>query len=69
MTARESFPGLLLAEWTKLRSVSRWVITLLGAVALTIGLSYLAASGNKTDINQHADFVSGPHGEPVADAF
>jgi ABC-2 family transporter protein len=69
VTARESFPGLLLAEWTKLRSVSRWVITLLGAVALTIGLSYLAASGNKTDINQHADFVGGPHGEPVADAF
>ncbi|HEX5994337.1 MAG TPA: hypothetical protein VFY84_04260 [Jiangellales bacterium] len=69
MTARESFPRLLLAEWTKLRSVSRWVITLLGAAALTIGLSYLAASGNKTDINKHADFVSGPHGEPVADAF
>ncbi len=69
MTARESFPRLLLAEWTKLRSVSRWVITLLGAAALTIGLSYLAASGNKTNINEHADFVSGPHGEPVADAF
>jgi ABC-type transport system involved in multi-copper enzyme maturation permease subunit len=69
VTARESFPRLLLAEWTKLRSVSRWVITLLGAVALTIGLSYLAASGNKTNVNEHADFVSGPHGEPVADAF
>jgi hypothetical protein len=69
VTARESFPRLLLAEWTKLRSVSRWVITLLGAAALTIGLSYLAASGNKTNINEHADFVSGPHGEPVADAF
>ena len=69
MTARESFPRLLLAEWTKLRSVSRWVITLFGAVALTIGLSYLAASGNKTNVNEHADFVSGPHGEPVADAF
>jgi hypothetical protein len=69
VTARESFPRLLLAEWTKLRSVSRWVITLFGAVALTIGLSYLAASGNKTNVNEHADFVSGPHGEPVADAF
>jgi hypothetical protein len=69
VTIRESFPRLLLAEWTKLRSVSRWVITLIAAAALTIGLSYLAASGNKTDINEHADFVSGPHGEPVADAF
>jgi hypothetical protein len=69
VNARESFPRLLLAEWTKLRSVSRWVITLIGAAALTIGLSYLAASGNKTNINAHADFVTGPHGEPVADAF
>ena len=50
MTARESFPRLLLAEWTKLRSVSRWVITLLGAAVLTTGLSVLAASGNRTDV-------------------
>jgi hypothetical protein len=69
VTARESFPGLLRAEWTKLRSVTRWVVTLLGAVALTVGLSYLAASGNRTDINKHADFVSGPHGEPVSDTL
>ena len=39
MNARETFRGLLLAEWTKLRSVRRWVITLVGAVVLTIGLS------------------------------
>jgi len=69
VTARESFPRLLLAEWTKLRSVSRWAITLLGAAALTVGLSYLAASGNKTDINAHPNFVTGPRGEPVADDF
>ncbi|MET8908805.1 hypothetical protein [Micromonospora sp. NPDC004551] len=69
MTARESFPRLLLAEWTKLRSVSRWVATLVAAAALTVGLSYLAASGSRTNINEHADFVSGPHGGPVADAF
>jgi hypothetical protein len=69
VTARESLPGLLLAEWTKLRSVRRWVVTLLGAAALTVGLSYLAASGSRTNINEHAEFVSGPHGEPVADQF
>lgn len=69
MTARESFPRLLLAEWTKLRSVSRWVITLLGAVVLTIGLSYLAASGNKWDVRGQAEFTTGPLGEPVSDAF
>lgn len=69
MTARESFPGLLLAEWTKLRSVSRWATTLLGAVALTIGLGYLTASSNRTDVNEYGDFVAGPLGEPVSDVF
>lgn len=69
MTARATFPRLLLAEWTKLRSVRRWVVTLLGAAALTIGLSYLAASSSRTNINEHAEFVSGPHGDPVADDF
>jgi hypothetical protein len=69
VTARESFPRLLLAEWTKLRSVSRWVITLLGATALTIGLSYLAATGNKWDPRAQAEFATGPLGEPVADTF
>ncbi|WP_200207886.1 ABC transporter permease subunit [Micromonospora coerulea] len=69
MTARESFPRLLLAEWTKLRSVSRWAITLIGAAVLTIGLSYLAASGNKWDPRAQAEFVTGPLGKPVADNF
>jgi hypothetical protein len=69
VTARESFPRLLLAEWTKLRSVSRWVITLLGATALTIGLSCLAATGNKWDVRGQDQFATGPLGEPVADTF
>lgn len=69
MTARESFTGLLLAEWTKLRSVSRWVITLIGAAVLTVGLSYLAAAGNKWDPRAQAMFASGPHGDPVSDTF
>jgi len=69
VNARETFRGLLLAEWTKLRSVRRWVITLVGAVVLTIGLSYLAASGNKTDINRDPHMIGGPLGKPVADAF
>jgi ABC-type transport system involved in multi-copper enzyme maturation permease subunit len=69
VNTRETFRGLLLAEWTKLRSVSRWVITLAGAVVLTVGLSYLAASGNKTDINRDPDMLGGPLGEPVTDSF
>ena len=69
MNARETFRGLLLAEWTKLRSVSRWVVTLLAAIVLTAGLSVLAASGNRTDINATTDLVSAPDGEPVSDSF
>ena len=65
----ESFLGLLRAEWTKLRTVGRWVVTLIAAAALTIGLSYLAASSNKTDYNAYTEVVSGPHGEPVSDEF
>ncbi|MEV4619560.1 ABC transporter permease subunit [Asanoa sp. NPDC049573] len=69
MNARESFPRLLLSEWTKLRSVSRWVITFLGALALTIGLSALLASANRTDANVHRNFVVGPSDDPVSDTF
>lgn len=57
------------AEWTKLRSVPRWVATFLGALVLTVGLSALAASGSTTDANEHPDFVTGPHGTAVADGF
>lgn len=69
MTARESFPGLLRAEWTKLRSVSRWIATLLGAAVLTIGLSALVASGSRSDVNRHPNFVVGPAADPVTDSF
>jgi hypothetical protein len=61
--------GLLLAEWTKLRSVRRWAVTLAGAVLLTIGLSYLASTGNKTNINDDPNIIGGPNGGPVADRF
>jgi ABC-2 family transporter protein len=69
MTPRESFRGLLTAEWTKLRSVTRWVVTLLAAVVLTVGLSYLAASGNKMDPRIQPMYPGGPLGQPVADTF
>ena len=59
----------LRGEWTKLRSVPRWVATLLGAAVLTVGLSALGASGSTTDINEHPNFVTGPDGDPVADGF
>ncbi|NUU19723.1 ABC transporter permease [Cellulomonas humilata] len=59
----------VLAEWTKLRSVPRWIATLVGAAVLTVGLSALGAAGGTTDINDHPNFVTGPDGDPVADGF
>jgi ABC-type transport system involved in multi-copper enzyme maturation permease subunit len=61
--------NVLLAEWTKLRSVPRWMITLFAAALLTIGLSTFGAGGSNTDINEHPNFVTGPDGDPVADSF
>jgi hypothetical protein len=43
---REGFVPLLLAEWTKLRSVPGWLLTLGAAVALTVGVSLLMAVGS-----------------------
>jgi len=69
VNARESFPRLLLSEWTKLRSVSRWVIAFVGALALTVGLSTLLASASGTDANVRRNFVVGPNNDPVSDSF
>lgn len=59
--------GTLLAEWTKLRTVRRWMIAVFAAVVLTVGLGLLAASGGGSDANTYPDFVVGPDGDPVAD--
>jgi hypothetical protein len=59
----------LRGEWTKLRTVPRWVMTMLGAVVLTIGISALGAAGSGTDINEHRNFVVAPTGDPVTDEF
>jgi hypothetical protein len=68
-TGRDSFGRLLLAEWTKLRSVRRWVLGLLAAAGLTILISLLSAAGSGTDANQEPAFVVGPDGQPVVDDF
>jgi hypothetical protein len=60
---------VVLAEWTKLRTVPRWVMSLLGAVVLTIGVSAVGAVGSHNDMNEHRDFVVGPGGDPVSDEF
>ncbi|MFC4049697.1 ABC transporter permease subunit [Actinomadura syzygii] len=42
--ARDGFGRLLLAEWTKLRTVPRWTLTLLAAVVLMVAVAMLSAS-------------------------
>ncbi|MGP4028101.1 ABC transporter permease subunit [Actinomadura sp. 3N407] len=44
--ARDGFGRLLLAEWTKLRTVPRWVLTLVASVALTVLVALLTAAGS-----------------------
>jgi hypothetical protein len=66
---RDGFWRQVRAEWTKLRSVRRWVVALAGAGVLTVLLSTVAATGGTTDANLHPTFVTGPDGEPVADDF
>jgi ABC-type transport system involved in multi-copper enzyme maturation permease subunit/regulation of enolase protein 1 (concanavalin A-like superfamily) len=55
---QDSFTRILLAEWTKLRTVPRWGLTLLAAVLLTILIALLSANGNHTS-------SEGPDGAPL----
>jgi hypothetical protein len=60
---------LLRAEWTKLRSVRRWVLGLLATIGLTLALSLLTAAGSGTDRNDHPEELGpvGPAGDRVTD--
>ncbi|MFP3987258.1 hypothetical protein U9R90_07085 [Streptomyces sp. E11-3] len=53
--ARDGFGQLLLAEWTKLRTVGRWRLTLLAAVVLAVLISVKAASGGSGPANEGGD--------------
>lgn len=68
------FGALLHAEWTKLRTVRGWVIWLLLAVLLPVGLTLLGRSECGTDINGVQTLGCpgapiGPDGSAVTDAF
>jgi ABC-type transport system involved in multi-copper enzyme maturation permease subunit len=65
----DSFDRLLLAEWTKLRSVRRWVLGMLAAAVLTVLTSLLTAAGSGSDLNDHLEELGavGPDGQRVKD--
>ncbi|MDT0308924.1 ABC transporter permease subunit [Streptomyces sp. DSM 44917] len=46
---RAGFGRLLLAEWTKLRSVPRWAVAAAGAVVLSLALALLVGSGRSAE--------------------
>lgn len=66
-----TFRHMLRAEWTKLRSVRRWVLGLLLALVITTLFSVVGASGNSTDANDHPELLppTGPDGQQVHDSL
>lgn len=69
VSADAGFAHLLLAEWTKLRSVPRWVLGLGAVIVLTLLLSLVTAAGSGSDLNEHPDELGaiGPDGQRVTD--
>ncbi len=71
---RDGFPQILRAEWTKLRTVRRWNLTLLGAILLTVFISVFAASSSSVQIGSGSGEPervepTGPGGVRIVDGF
>ncbi|MFI6284979.1 ABC transporter permease subunit [Streptomyces sp. NPDC051018] len=69
--ARDGFLQLVRAEWTKLRSVSRWMLTLAAAGVVTVLISVLSAAGSETFFGrgEGPPITVGPQGSAVEDRF
>ena len=80
----DGFRQLLRAEWTKLRTVRGWIITLLVTVLVMAGFGLLSAAGTTSSCAQVTSgsvgptrsgaacmpsLPLGPGGEPVSDSF
>ncbi|HET7246661.1 MAG TPA: hypothetical protein VFJ07_17680 [Streptosporangiaceae bacterium] len=64
------FGQVLRAEWTKFRTVRGWVIGVLVAPLITVGLGYLISSGITCSQGPHPCSASvGPGRESVTDNF
>jgi ABC-type transport system involved in multi-copper enzyme maturation permease subunit len=65
-----SFGQVLRAEWTKFRTVRGWVIGVIAAPLVTVGLGYLVSSGMMCSEGPHpCSAPVGPGGESVTDSF
>ncbi|MGP3971165.1 ABC transporter permease subunit [Streptomyces sp. 6N223] len=61
----DHFGRLLLSEWTKLRTVPRWVIALAASAVLTVAVALLAAAGTVRETS-HAPGTEGGAPPPAA---
>jgi hypothetical protein len=78
---RDGFGSMLRAEWTKFYTVRAWVIGVLAAVLVTIGLCAIAAAGVHTEVRgpngpitgaaapARPPLPAGPGGEAVLDGY
>ena len=74
---RDGFAQLLRAEWTKFRTVRGWVIGMVVAALVTVGLGLLTANGSHCSVGPFpGDTTShpctaplGPGGQAVTDSF
>jgi ABC-type transport system involved in multi-copper enzyme maturation permease subunit len=67
---RAGFGQVLHAEWTKFRTVRGWVIGMIIAPLVTVGLGQLASSGFVcSQGNRACSAPRGPGGVPVTDSF
>ncbi|GAA0371189.1 ABC transporter permease subunit [Actinoallomurus spadix] len=68
-----SFARLSRAEWTKFRTVRGWVLGMVAAVLVTVGLGLFAASGSHSSCGGPDDVCPavpiGPDGQAVDDKF
>lgn len=69
-SARNGFPQLLHAEWTKLRTVRSWPLTLLAGVLVTVLISLFSASSSRVEVaGGGPPAPTGPEGRPIRDSF
>ncbi|WAU84693.1 ABC transporter permease subunit [Streptomyces sp. Qhu-G9] len=66
---RAGFVRLLRAEWSKFWTVQSWLLILVLAVAATVGISQLGASGTTDDPNGRPRTAFAPDGTRVDDSF
>lgn len=70
VAGRDGFPQLVRAEWTKLRTVRRWGLTLLAAVLVTVLISLFSATSSGVEVAGGGSAApTGPGGVAIRDDF